>query len=109
MKRNPFGQKQLEILPVGNTQTGVIYLAKRHGITPAENPVDMQEAMKRQTEATLIFLQAVKNCAEQEGLSNAEARNRLFPTKQEDGTIAEGADLYDYLTPQESARLMGLQ
>ncbi len=109
MKRNPFGQKQLEILPVGNAQTGVIYLAKRNGITPAENPVDMQEAMTRQTEATLIFLQAVKNCAEQEGVSNADARKLIFPEKQADGTIAEGVDLYDYLAPKEAGRLIGLQ
>lgn len=111
MKNNPFqsAKKRLEIVPVGSADSGVIYLAKRGGITPAENPIDVQEAMKRQTEATLIFLQAVKNCAAKDGISQADAREKIFPTTRADGSQVEGADLYDYLEPEQSARLIGLQ
>lgn len=127
MKNSPFQttKKKLEIVSVGDAETGVIYLAKRNGITPNENPVDMQESMQRQTAATLIFLQAVKNCAEKEGISRAEARELIFPspkppavapTTETSATSAivvaekpKSADLYDYLEPEQAAKLISLQ
>lgn len=109
MKRNPFGQKPFEAVVIGNERTGFIHLMKRNAISPAENPVDMQEAMKRQGEATLIFLEAVKTCAAKHGISNAQAREMIFPTPDENGVTVESADLYDYLEPKDAARLMALQ
>jgi hypothetical protein len=81
VKKSPFSvSKKLEIVPVGTADSGVIYLLKRGGITPNESPVDLQEATRRQAEVTMILMQAVKGCAEKEGISQKEARERVFPT-----------------------------
>ncbi len=81
MKKSPFSvNKKLEIVPVGSVDSGVIYLLRRGGITPNESPVDLQEATRRQAEVTMILMQAVKNCSEKEGISQKEARERVFPT-----------------------------
>lgn len=122
MKHSPFQTKKrtvIEIEAIGDESTGIIYLAKRGGITPAENPVDLQESIKRESEATLIFLEAVKACATKHGITNADARKRIFPEPTLDvenpaGTITkgvtiEGDDLYDYLDPREIAQLISLQ
>lgn len=122
MKHSPFQTKKrtvIEIEAIGDESTGIIYLAKRGGITPAENPVDLQESIKQESEATLIFLEAVKACAVRHGISNADARKRIFPEPVPgktlpDGTVVkavqpEGDDLYDYLEPREIAQLISLQ
>jgi hypothetical protein len=122
MKHSPFQTKKrtvVEIEAIGDESTGIIYLAKRGGITPAENPVDLQESIKRESEATLIFLEAVKACAVRHGISNADARKRIFPEPTPDKTLPDGTivkgvavdgdDLYDYLEPSEIAQLISLQ
>jgi hypothetical protein len=122
MKHSPFQTKKrtvVEIEAIGDESTGIIYLAKRGGITPAENPVDLQQSIQRESESTLIFLEAVKGCALTHEISNAEARKRIFPEPipdktLPDGTIVKGAtpegdDLYDYLEPREIAQLISLQ
>jgi hypothetical protein len=130
MRHNPFQtsgrQQAATIVPIGTQETGIIYLERKMGIAPVENPVDMAEAMQRQTETTLIFLQAVKNCATKEGISQAAARKKIFPEPKKpelpatpvngNGALVkvevmdeEEVDLYDYLEPEQVVKLIGLR
>lgn len=119
LNRNPFQTKttkKLEFESIGTEETGVIYLFKRGGISPSENPQDVQEMIQRQAEATLIFLQGVRQLAERDGISSEEARRRIFPEKtaeqeeEENRTgltvVADEVDLYDVLDPVQAKNLI---
>jgi hypothetical protein len=125
LKRSPFQSKQskkMEFEAIGSDEIGVIYLLKRGGISPSENPQDMQEMIQRQAEATLIFLQGVRQLAERDGITTEQARERLFPTKEPPKTMNDGessaivlkepeivvdeVDLYDVLDPAQAKNLI---
>lgn len=107
MKRSPYQSRKKNstvIVPVGSHQTGgVVYMLKLGAITPDENPVDFQEASQRQGKTTMIFLQAVKNCAKVENITQAEARTRIFP-----GDPEPTADLRDFLEIGQISKLNSL-
>lgn len=113
LKRSPFQSKKsqkMEYETIGSEATGVIYLLKRGGISPSENPQDVQEMIQRQAEATLIFLQGVRQLAERDGITTEQARERIFPTKTADGegevAVADEVDLYDVLDPSQAKNLI---
>ena len=104
MKYSPFRtskKRQIEFAEIGSPERGTIYLVKKGGIAPAENPADVKQALQDQTEATIIFLQAVKNCAAQEGISQSDARTKIFPSGQ-------STDLNQYLDPTQALQLVQL-
>ncbi|MBE9178595.1 hypothetical protein IQ268_08490 [Oculatella sp. LEGE 06141] len=103
-----------EIRAIGTPEVGIVHLLKRGGISPCENPVDLQEAGNRQAKVQLILQQAIKRLAQEEGISKSEARKRLFamPTKDAaDGsaTDEEMPSLYDHLSADEAADLLNLR
>lgn len=119
LKRSPFQSKKsqkLEYEAIGTEETGVIYLLKRGGISPSENPQDVQEMIQRQAEATLIFLQGVRQLAERDGITTEEARQRIFPTKTAEeeeeekrtglAVVVDEVDLYDVLDPAQAKNLI---
>ena len=58
MKLLPFVNKPLEeIEAVGNEITGLLYLVKRHGVTPNENTSDFQAQQKKQQKFLLKLTQ----------------------------------------------------
>lgn len=107
MKRSPYQSRKkgyANIVPVGSHETGgVVYMRKIGAITPDENPIDFQEASQRQSKTTMIFLQAVKNCAKIEEITQAEARTRIFP-----GDPLPSADIRDFLEIGQISKLNSL-
>ena len=106
MKRSPFQSKKKAystIVPVGSPETGGMVYMKKGAITPDENPVDFQIASQRQAQTTMIFLQAVKNCARIDGITQAEARKRIFP-----GDQLPSASIRDYLEIGQISKLNSL-
>lgn len=107
MNRSPYQSRKKNstvIAPVGSYETGgVVYMLKLGAITPDENPIDFQEASQRQGMTTMIFLQAVKNCAKVENITQAEARTRIFP-----GDPEPTADLRDFLEIGQISKLNSL-
>lgn len=119
MKRLPFlVQPKQEIVAIGSPEYGIIHLLKKGGISPNENPVDLQEAGTRQAKVQLMLQQAINRLAKEEGISKKEARQKLFkaPVKTA-ATEAEGAavevddetSLYDHLSPEETLDLLNLR
>ena len=107
MKRSPYQSRQKQnsnIIPVGSyDKGGVVYLKKIDAVTPADNPIDYQEATKRQSQTTILFLQAVKNCAEKYGISQQAARERIFP-----GDPLPSANIQDFLEIGQISKLNSL-
>lgn len=119
LKRSPFQSKKSKVMEfeaIGSEETGIIYLLKRGGISPSENPQDVQEMIQRQAEATLIFLQGVRQLAERDGITTEQARQLIFPTKtaeqealeKETGlaVVNDEVDLYDVLDPAQAKNLI---
>lgn len=103
-----------EIRAVGSPDIGIIHLQKKGGISPNENPIDLQETVTKQAEVQLMLQKAVARLAETESISKAEARKRLFASPVRDAeTGAEAEDelpsLYDHLTIEETRELLNLQ
>jgi hypothetical protein len=116
----PFlSQPKEEIVPIGNDDVGVLHLIKRWGISPDENPVELQEGINKQVRLMLLVEKATKRLADEKGISKPEARNKLFaaPVKKADADgdeavaveMDEEISLYDYLDQAETVELMGLQ
>lgn len=96
-KFSPFLKSpKFEIAKVGNELTGYIYLLKKNGLSPCENPVDLQKASKRQAKVTALILEAIKNYAELHGLTEGEAREAMF---SENNAVAMNP--VDYLTMEQ--------
>lgn len=84
----PFVNKpQDEIEVIGNDNTGLLHLIKRHGITPNENPSDFQLQQKKQQKFLLKLTQRIKELAKEEGVPVAEMRKRVMG-----GTIAKAGE-----------------
>lgn len=109
-----------EIRAIGTPDIGIIHLTSKGGISPNENPVDLQAAGTRQARTQLIIQNAIKNLAEKENISKAAARKRLFDLPIKDATQAGSAadvevveedvpSLYDYLSPEEATELLNLR
>jgi hypothetical protein len=102
-----------EIRAVGTPDIGVIHLQKKGGISPNENPIDLQEAGTRQAQMQLMLQGAIKRLAEEKSISKGEARKQLFAMPVRDASTGEEAEdvpsLYDYLSPEESAQLISLR
>lgn len=102
-----------EIVPVGNTEIGIIHLLKKRGISPNENPTDLQQAAIRQARAALLVEAAVKRLCEVESVTRKEARKRLFAVELKDAETGEDTEsetsMYDYLSPEEATELLSLR
>lgn len=122
MKLLPFVNKPLEEIEIiGNENTGLLYLVKRHGVTPNENPSDFQEQQKKQQKFLLKLTQRIKELAREEGIPVAEMRRRVMgsaaPEKAavEDGATAievvdpDEQQMFDYLDEQTAELLFNLQ
>lgn len=106
--------KQKQIVPIGDETTGVVHLLKKGGISPKENPADMQERQKKTARVQALLIKATQRLAQAEDISRTEARKRLFamPTKSaKDGEPVEreGLGLYDSLEPDEIETFLQLQ
>ena len=106
--------KEKQIAEIGDEGTGVVHLLKRSGVTPKENPADMQERQKKTAKVQALLIKATQRLAKNENISRTEARKRLFatPTKSaENGEQVEeeGAGLYDHLEPEEVEMFLQLQ
>jgi hypothetical protein len=119
LKRSPFQSKKVNTMQfkaIGSDETGIIYLLKRGGISPSENPQDVQEMIQREAEAALIFLQGVRQLSERDGITSEQARQLIFPTKtaeqkaleKETGlaVVVDEVDLYDVLDPAQAKNLI---
>jgi hypothetical protein len=83
-KISPFLKSpKFEISKVGNAYTGYMYMLKKNGLSPCENPVDLQEASKRQAKVTALILESIKNYAEKQGITESEAREAMFDEKSQ--------------------------
>lgn len=69
------------IVPVGNESTGIVYLLKKEGLSPCENPVDMQQASRKQAQTTALIYEAVRAYAEKHGVPEAIARDIVLSAK----------------------------
>ncbi|MBD3882179.1 hypothetical protein IFO70_10450 [Phormidium tenue FACHB-886] len=98
---------KVEIVPIGNPEIGVIHLQKKRGITPNENPVDLQAEGTRQAQTQLLLESAIARLAKEEEISRKEARKLLFDSSTE--ADSDAPSMYDYLTPDESKELLNLR
>ena len=118
----PFVNKPAEEIEiVGNENTGLLYLVKRHGVTPNENPSDFQEQQKKQQKFLLKLTQRIKELAREEGVPIHEMRKRVMgatapekPADEEGSTTVEIVDsdeqqMFDYLDEQTAELLFNLQ
>ena len=119
-KFTPFIQTpDQQIVPVGSTETGKIYLLKKGGLSPNESPYELQELEKRQAKLQMLIQRAVRKMAKEEGLSRTEATNRLFniPVKSAESgegdrsaVEAESAySLFDFFSEQDAEQFLLLQ
>lgn len=106
-------QPKTDIRAIGSPEYGVIHLLKKGSISPRENPIDLQEAGTRQAKVQLMLQQAIKRLAKEEGVSNSEARKRLFAAPVKDAESGQETDdsasLYDHLSSTEAAELLNLR
>ncbi len=123
MKLLPFVNKPLEEIEIiGNENTGLLYLVKRHGVTPNENPSDFQEQQKKQQKFLLKLTQRIKQLAREEGVPVHEMRKRVMgaaapeekPANEEGATAVEVVDsdeqqMFDYLDEDTAELLFNLQ
>ena len=123
MKLLPFVNKPLEEIEiVGNENTGLLYLVKRHGVTPNENPSDFQEQQKKQQKFLLKLTQRIKELAREEGVPVSEMRKRVMgaaapeekSAEKEGSTAVEVVDtdeqqMFDYLDEDTAELLFNLQ
>lgn len=101
---NPFGKKtQLEFVPVGTPETGIIYLLKRK-LKVRENPVDAQESNIKQADLLALIGTAALRLAESKEVSEEEARGMLFPKIVEGVEIAAQENLTKWLSTEESSK-----
>lgn len=105
---------KLDIRAIGTPDIGIIHLVKKGGISPNENPVDLQAEGNRQAKTQLMIKQAVLRLAKEQGISQKEARKKLFaqPIKDAAGNAIEEderEDMFDHLTPEESSELLSLR
>ena len=118
----PFVNKPAEeIEVVGNENTGLLYLLKRHGVTPNENPSDFQEQQKKQQKFLLRLNKRIKELAREEKVPVHVMRKRVMgaeaPEKsadEEGSTAVEVVDtdeqrMFDYLDEQTTELLFNLQ
>jgi hypothetical protein len=103
-----------EIRAIGTLDSGIIHLEKKGGISPNENPIDLQEAGTRQAQMQLMLQGAIKRLAEEKSITKGEARKQLFAMPVRDAETGEQSaedvpSLYDYLSPEESALLISLR
>jgi hypothetical protein len=77
--RSPFlGSPKTEIVPVGNEQTGLVYLLKKHGISRNESPTDLENDAKSGAITTALILQAAKNYAAKHSITESAAKDLIF-------------------------------
>lgn len=92
-KLSPFSKsKRLDIIPVGNADTGILYLLKKSDLSPCENPVSIQQAQKRSAKVSIMLLEAAQNYAEKHGVTEEQARDIILSAKTP-------LQFSDYLTP----------
>ena len=115
--------KSLTFEAIGSPQAGgVLYLQSLGYTMPAENPVDLQEARKRQMQSLALMDKAAREMAIALGIKTEEAYTKLFNTKVKTAEETEsgkvevieedenaGASLSLYLKPEELAELLTLQ
>lgn len=91
--RSPFQcTPKPEIVRVGNHETGFIYLLKKNGLSPCENPVDLQKASRKQAQTTGLIYQAVKAYSVRHQVSEDVARQVVLSAKP-------NLTYQDYLSP----------
>jgi hypothetical protein len=98
MKPIPFLAKRpkLVVVPVGTEATGFVYLQKQGFITPNENPVDFQEAQRKQRKFFTAYNKRIKELARDLDMSQAEVRTKL-------GSLSAGASASDGMDIQKQA------
>lgn len=97
MKPIPFLAKRpaLQVVPVGSEVTGFVYLQKQGFITPNENPVDFQEAQRKQRKFFTAYNKRVKQLAQELNLSQSEVRNKLTGLQTGDANPENGEAVVD--------------
>lgn len=113
---------RLSIIAVGNEETGIIHLLSKKGISPNENPSDLEEAAKKQVRMALIVDGGIRKLMAERGITRAEARKLLFgmqiksatPDSQVEAVEAKEAaeaeeSLYDYIPREQAEELVALR
>lgn len=78
-------KSKFEVVPVGQEDTGIIYLEKRGSLTVGE-AVDIDNINAKRQRAAIIAYKLVKRISDDRGVSIAEAQELLSPTRSADGT-----------------------
>lgn len=105
----PFAkQPKLKAATVGNDAIGVFHLAERGGISPAENPVDVQQEILKQQKIAKIYRTAENKLAKDRSITLTEAR-KLLRNSAKDTVTADPVDYEELLTPEQIAELFTLQ
>jgi hypothetical protein len=100
-KRNPFVRSQGTPVKVFTDPDGVgVHFLSTGSIDGNTNPIDVQEAQRKEAEIAAILLDAVDNLAKEKNVSRNEARE-LFKSQEIDGTQVEGLNPIDYLSSEE--------
>lgn len=91
-------KSKFEVVPVGQEDTGIIYLEKRGSLTVGE-AVDIDNIDAKRQRAAIIASKLVKRISEDRGVSITEAQELLSPTRSADGTseIDNSDVIYDYI------------
>ncbi|MFN9557903.1 MAG: hypothetical protein ACK56B_04865 [Dolichospermum sp.] len=91
-------KSNFEIIPVGNENTGIIYLEKRGSLTTGES-MDIGSIDAKRQRAAIIASKLVKKISVDRGVTIAEAQELLSPTRSADGTseIDNSDVIYDYI------------
>jgi hypothetical protein len=94
MKSIPFLAKRpkLIVVPVGTEATGFVYLQKQGFITPNENPVDFQEAQRKQRKFFTAYNKRIKELSKELQMSQAEVRTKLGSLST-DKSASDGMDI----------------
>lgn len=123
MKLLPFVSKpEQEIQRIGNADTGYLYLVKRNGITPNENPVNFQAQQKKQQKFLLSLNKRIRQLAKENDVSIAEMRERVMgaqapsnaqTAKTEDSNVEvveeDEQKMFDYLDEPTAEMLFDMQ
>lgn len=122
MKNLPFVCKPThKVVPVGNSEIGVLYLLSKGGITPNENPVNFQEQQRKQQKFLLKLNKRIQALAKEYDVPVGVMRKKVMESdasqkRAEDGALVDaevddndGQGIFDYLDEDTADLLFGLQ
>jgi hypothetical protein len=116
MRKLPFVHvPKLRHVTLGSENAGKLWLLERGGITPSENPIDIQQHLLNQQKIAKIYKTATQKLAKARGVSISEARKLMqgLSVKEADGKTTVEIDddpvsFEDWLSPEELAELIQL-